>query len=341
MSRTHRAVVVESPGRARLVERPTPAPGPGEVLVRTAWQGVCATDLEVFDGTLSYFKSGLARFPIVPGHELSGRVDSVGPGVPRLAAGDPVVVECIQGCGACPACAQDDAIRCAARREMGVMNLDGGYGEFVLVPSRAVHRVPAGISLRAASLVEPLAVVLKGLRRLAPLWGERPEPRRVAVVGAGAIGTLCALALKARGHRPALLEREPGRRAQAARLGLEAREGIGGLESFDAFVEATGSADALEALLRGTPAGAACLLLGFPYAERPFNFESLVGFDKTVVGSVGSGSRDFDAALALLGRMPTDRLDVTEFPLERYADAWAEARARGCLKAALKVDPTL
>ena len=336
MSGTYRAVVVEGPGRARLVERPLPVPGPGQVLVKTAWQGICATDLEVLEGSLGYYKSGAAKYPIVPGHEFSGTVAAPGHG---FAAGDRVVVECIQGCGACAACLRDDAIACSARREMGVMNLDGGYGEFVLAPARSVHRVPPGVSLRAASLAEPLAVVCKGLRRLAPAWGPEPEPRRVAVVGGGAIGTLSALVLKARGHRPAVFDRDAGRRALLAKAGLEARDELSGLDEFDSFVEATGNPDALHAALAGSRPGASLLLLGFPYDERPFSFESLVGYDRTVVGSVGSGSRDFEAALSLLGRLDLSTLACEVFALEDYEKAWAAARAKGCLKAVLRVDP--
>lgn len=336
MSGTYRAVVVEGPGKARLVERPVPVPGPGEVLVRTAWQGVCATDLEVLEGTLGYYKAGTAKYPIVPGHELSGTVAATGHG---FAAGDRVVIECIQGCGACAACLRDDAIACSARREMGVMNLDGGYAELVLAPARAVHRVPPGVTLRAASLAEPLAVVCKGLRRLAPAWGPEPEPRRVAVIGGGAIGTLAALVLKSRGHRPAVFDRDAGRLALLAKVGLEARDALSHLGEFDAFIEATGSGDALHAALAGSRPGAAFLLLGFPYDERPFSFESLVGFDRTVVGSVGSGSQDFEAALRFLGRLDLSTLASEVFPLEGYEKAWTAARAKGCLKAVLRVDP--
>lgn len=336
MSGTYRAIVVEGPGRAKLVERPIPVPGPGQVLVKTAWQGICATDLEVLEGSLGYYKNGMAKYPIVPGHEFSGTVTATGHG---FAAGEHVVIECIQGCGSCAACLRDDAIACPARREMGVMNLDGGYAELVLAPTRAVHRVPPGVSLRAASLAEPLAVVCKGLRRLAPARGPEPEPRRVAVIGGGAIGTLAALVLKARGHRPAVFDRDAGRRALLAKAGLEVRDALTELGEFDAFVEATGNPDALHAALAGSRPGAAFLLLGFPYDERPFSFESLVGFDRTLVGSVGSGSGDFEAALTLLGRLDLSTLACEVFALEDYEKAWAAARAKGCLKAVLRVDP--
>ncbi|MBI5631778.1 MAG: alcohol dehydrogenase catalytic domain-containing protein [Elusimicrobia bacterium] len=338
MNSTYRAVVIEGPNRARLLERSTPKLEPGEILVRPAWQGVCATDLEVFDGRLGYFKDGTAKYPIVPGHELSGRVAAAGEGVCGLKPGDPVVVECIQGCGECALCSEDNAIACPKRREMGVMNLDGGYAELVLAPARVVHRVPPAIPLRAASLCEPLAVVCKGLRRLGGAWGAERRPRGAAVIGAGAVGMLAALVLKSRGHHPAVIERDPGRRALAQKAGLEARAGLSGLAGFDCIVEATGNPEALHAAVAGSRPGASMLLLGLPYDQRPFPFESIVAYDRALIGSVGSGARDFKEALEILPRLDLSLFFGPEFPLEDYEKAWAAARAKTSLKVALRVD---
>jgi 2-desacetyl-2-hydroxyethyl bacteriochlorophyllide A dehydrogenase len=335
--KTHEAVLIKGRGRAALVRRPTIFPRRGEVLVRTAWQGVCATDLEILDGALGYYKSGFAKYPIVPGHELSGRIAAAGAGVKGLRPGRAVVVECIQGCGKCAACRADNAIGCARRAELGVIGLDGGYAELVRTPARFVHVVPAGVSLRAASLAEPLAVACKGLRRLTGAWGAGPKRRRVAVIGAGAIGVLSALALKAAGHAPVVFDKNPGRLKLASGAGLKTRGALKGLAEFDAAIEATGNPEALHALIRGTRAGATLLLLGFPYDERGFSFESLVGYDKTLVGSVGSSPRDFDRALRLLKTLDARPFLGREFALKDYAKAWAVARAKGCLKAVIKV----
>lgn len=339
MIETHRAVVISGPGRAALADRPTPSPRRGEALVRVAWQGICGTDLEILDGTLGYYKTGFARYPIVPGHELSGRIAAVGADVKDLKPGQPVVVECIQGCGRCVPCRAGNAIGCAKRRELGVVGLDGGYGEYVRVPARFVHRVPAKVSLRDACLAEPLAVVCKGLSRLAQAWGPGAKRRRVAVIGGGTIGALNAQVLAARGHRPVLFDRSAVRRKAAARSGLETRLSLRGLAKFDALVEATGNPEALHAAIDGARTGAALLLLGFPYDERGFSFEKLVGYDKTLVGSVGSRPEDFEEALKLLPSIDASPFLSAVFGLEEYEKAWAAARAKGCLKAVLKMDP--
>ena len=87
-------------------------------------EGAKGTDLEILDGHLGYYKSGLAKYPIVPGHESSGTIAALGARVTDLAERDRVVVECIQGCGECPACACDNAIACvdlASERGVSVL----------------------------------------------------------------------------------------------------------------------------------------------------------------------------------------------------------------------------
>ena len=126
------AVVVRGPNSARLEERGVPSLKPGEILVRVSYVGICATDLEVLEGTLGYYKSGMAQCPIVPGHESSGTVVAVGPRVTDFDEGDRVVVECIQGCGECAPCARDEAIQCRERREVGVMGHDGAYAAYLV-----------------------------------------------------------------------------------------------------------------------------------------------------------------------------------------------------------------
>jgi glycosyltransferase involved in cell wall biosynthesis len=144
--RTCKAVVIHGPGRASLDEVEVPEVKPGDVMIRVAYESICATDLEILDGTLGYYKDGLAQYPIIPGHEFSGRAVAFGPNVNHLQEGDPVVVECIQSCGVCTECKRDNWIACQSRTELGVMGHNGGYSELVVVPGRFVHRLPADFS---------------------------------------------------------------------------------------------------------------------------------------------------------------------------------------------------
>ncbi len=145
----YQALVIRGPNRVRLEQRAVPSLKPGEVLVRVSHVGVCATDQEIVEGTLGYYKTGMAQFPIVPGHESSGTVVALGPRVTSVSEGDRVVVECIQGCGECRECMRDEAIRCSDRREVGVIGQDGACAEYLITRARYLHQrarhcVPCG-----------------------------------------------------------------------------------------------------------------------------------------------------------------------------------------------------
>jgi len=336
--RPYKAVVMHGPGHASLDEIEPPSLKPGEVLVRVAYEAVCATDLEILDGELGYYKTGLAKYPIVPGHEFSGTIAAMGTRVTELHEGDRVVVECIQGCGECPACQKGNWIGCVDRREVGVIGRDGGYAEYMITPARFVHRLPDSITLKEACLCEPLAVVLKGLRRLERAWGPSNEPRACAVIGGGPIGHLAARILSQRGHQVTVFDRNARRLEYFRGSDIRTDQDLYDLGAFDAIVEATGDPDALDAILHNSAAGSTILLLGLPYARRDFSFEAIVGYDKTVVGSVGSSAEDFNEAIATLPKMDTGALTKVVLPLAEFEQAWALARARTHLKVILCVN---
>ncbi len=335
--RSCKAVVIHGPGKASLDEIEVPEVKPGDVMIRVAYESVCATDLEIYDGTLGYYKNGLAQYPIVPGHEFSGRVVASGPNVNHLQDGDAVVVECIQGCGACPECKRDNWIACESRTELGVIGRNGGYAEFTVVPGRFVHRLPPDFDLRKASLCEPLAVVLKGLRRLERALPASSDPKRCAVVGAGPLGNLCAQTLALKGHRVTVFDRNPARLEYFADSKIAVCDDLTELHGFEMLVEVTGDPDALDTILHESPTGATILLLGLPYAHRKFTFENIVAYDKTVVGSVGSTARDFKDAIALLPGLETAAFFEKVLPLSDFKHAWEMARTHKYLKLMLKI----
>jgi 2-desacetyl-2-hydroxyethyl bacteriochlorophyllide A dehydrogenase len=330
------AVVVHGPHRARLEERAVPSLKPGEVLVRVSHVGICGTDLEILEGTLGYYRSGMAKYPIVPGHESSGTIVAVGPRITDISEGDRVVVECIQGCGVCPACARDEAIRCSERREVGVIGQDGAYAAYLVARARHVHRVPPGVTLAQAALTEPLAVVLKGLRRLGAT-GPATTRRRCAVVGAGTIGQLTARVLSLWGHAVTVIDQERPRLALLDGVATTTTS-LDNIGEFEWIVEATGSQQVLKTLLEHSATGATLLLLGLPYSEQPFSFESVVSFDRAILGSVGSSGADFKQALATLPLIDTTAFLQSAFPLSQFEKAWDEFRRRSALKVMLQAD---
>lgn len=329
------ALVVRGPHRAHLEGRAVPSLKPSEILIRVSHVGVCGTDLEIVEGSLGYYRSGLAEYPIVPGHESSGVVVATGSRVTEVNEGDRVVVECIQGCGECEPCERDDAIRCHDRREVGVMGLDGACAAYLVTRARYAHRIPETLTLAQAALAEPLAVVIKGLRRLGSArFGDRPK--RCAVIGAGTIGHFAARVLSLRGHSVTAFDLAGERLSLLEGIASTSRS-FHGLDTFDWIVEATGRPAVLTRLLHQSSTGAALLLLGLPYGDQTFNFESVVAFDRSVIGSVGSSGADFDEALATLSQIDTSPFLQASYPLPEFEKAWKAARSSGVLKVMLDV----
>lgn len=333
-SGSNQGVVISGPRRAALKDLPLPALAPGEVLVRVAFVGICSTDLEVFEGRLSYYREGRARYPITPGHEFSGVVAAVGANAASAwGVGDRVVGECVLGCGRCPYCRQGSAAACVQRREVGVMNYPGACARYVVLPAWALHRVPDGLSLKEAVLAEPLAVVLRAIRRA----DHRANPdSHWSVVGAGPIGNLTAQTLAARGYRVTVHNRSP-ERLEHLPTHVNAQTGFNGLGQSDVIVEATGARESLERVLHGSRPDATLVLLGFPYGALSYNFEQVVGQEKVIIGSVGGASQDFADALALLPRLHLEPLTRTVLPLKDFGRAWELHRSGQHLKILLQV----
>jgi 2-desacetyl-2-hydroxyethyl bacteriochlorophyllide A dehydrogenase len=338
---SYQAVVISGPRRASLEEAEIPHVKPSEVLVRVAYEGVCGTDLEVYNGTLGYFKTGLASYPIVPGHEMSGRISATGVRVTSLTEGDRVVVAPIQSCGECDSCESGRWVGCNERKEVGVIGRDGGYAEYMVTPARFVRKLPSALSLKEASLCEPMAVVLKGLDKLQNAWGTVDKRHECAVIGAGLIGRLSALVLAHRGHEVTVFDRNLDRLERCTKAGIKTQNDLSNLDEFDALVEATGAQDALRAVLNNSAPASTTLLLGMSYGQSSYDFENLVGYDKTIVGSVGSGFENFDQALELLQKIDTSMLIEKVLPLEGFQLAWRIASRGDALKVVLQVDPSL
>jgi len=338
--RHYKALVIHGPGRVSLDEVELPPLKPGEVLIKVAYEGICATDLEILDGEHSYYKAGRAKYPIVPGHEFSGTVVSAGARVTDLREGDRVVVESVQGCGECVSCRRGNRVGCPDRREMGVVGLSGGYAEYAVAPGRFVHRLPEGVDLKLATLCDPLAIVLKGLRRLERAWGQNGT-KNCAVVGVGPLGHLCARVLALRGHRVVAFDRNSRRLSYLSGSEIEVGEDFECLQEFDVLIEVTGDPHALNTMLHNSSAGATLLLLGLPYARREFSFEDVVSYDKSIVGSVGSGPEDFEGAIALLPRLDLSCYMQHILPLGAYGAALEVARSNQYLKVLFAVDSRL
>ncbi len=320
----NRSVVIKGKGRAELEEISLREMRPGDVLVKVDYVGVCRTDIEVLEANLGYYRDGIAQYPIVPGHEFSGTIVRIGANNKhreRFKVGQRIVGECILSRGG----PKD-------KKEVGVINYNGAYSTYVVMPGDAIHVIPDGLDSKVAAMSEPLAVVLRAIRRIE----NRLRPNaKVAVMGAGPIGNLSAQALKEMGYRVTVFDRNKERLELLEEL-VDVSAALTSLDSFDAVIEATGSKEILEQVIRESRNDATVMLLGFPYGTITYNFEDLVGFEKVFAGSVGGDSEDFVEALNLLPKLRMEPFVQKVFPLEQFKEAWDLHQTSKFLKVLLK-----
>ncbi len=271
---------------------PEPAAGPGEVVCRVLACGVCGSDIS------DYWVA--PKLPVVLGHELTGEVVEVGPGVAGLAVGDRVVVHHHAPCGECRRCRRGHETLCESFR---TTNIDpGGFAERVRIPAELVGELLSldGLDAERGTFVEPLGCVLRALDRAPQRAGDS-----VLVIGAGTSGLLAIAAAHARGVE-AVWVREPraDRLERALALGAERH----GNELVDVAFLATGAPAALDDAFGVVAPGGVLCLYAPPGGELTLDGLSLNRREVDVVASYSAGPRDMLAALALLRSGAVDPL---------------------------------
>jgi threonine dehydrogenase-like Zn-dependent dehydrogenase len=297
-----------------LVELAEPEATPGEVVVRVDGCGICGSDL-------TSYKVGLFT-GTVPGHELAGVIESVGEGVTGWAAGDEVVIDPKIPCGVCEDCRNGASHRCAMALTAGIgFARDGGYAERVAVPAALLHRLPAGLALEHAVIVEPLSVAIHGVERARLCPGDA-----AVVIGLGSIGLLTVATLRARGIAPIVgVDPVADRRRLALDLGAtsapaELREVRGVIAPPPAVIECSGYAPLLHAAADLVAPGGRLVLVGVPFGETTVVPLMWVTREIEIIGSIASGAADFDESLRMLAadpgiaRIVTRRASLAELP---------------------------
>jgi 2-desacetyl-2-hydroxyethyl bacteriochlorophyllide A dehydrogenase len=197
----------------RLGDAPDPQVKPGEVLVAPAYAGICGTDLHIYRGE---FHARVA-FPAILGHEFGGIVEQTGKEVSGIRVGDRVAVDPILPCHNCPACLSGHINACRRLRLLGV-DLDGGFGERVAVPSSRVYLLPESVSLEHVPMVEMYGLGHHILQR-----GQVQPGETVAILGTGRLGlsVLDVLCHSAGAAETIAVDIHPFRLEKARRLGAD------------------------------------------------------------------------------------------------------------------------
>lgn len=171
-----------------LIDTKQPVAEAGEVLIKTAFAGICGSDLHIIHG-----QNPFVQFPRITGHEFSGVVAAIGEGVTHVNVGDKVCVDPVISCGECYACRAGRFNVCANLQVFGV-HRNGGFGEYTSAPASNVLVLPDNVTLEQAALVEPYSIATNVLSRMAPIPGDS-----LLVYGAGVIGLTIVQVAKAMG----------------------------------------------------------------------------------------------------------------------------------------------
>ena len=312
------ALVVRAPEDIVIEERTYHWPGPGEVLVRPHYVGLCGTDLDIVHGDLDPV---YVRYPLVLGHEWSGRILAVGERVEGLRDGDPVVVEGVLACGRCSFCRAGKTNLCQNYEELG-FTVAGAAGPAVLAPAPLTHLLAEHVPLEAGALVEPAAVVLRGLLEMAIIPG-----LKVLVIGDGTIALLAAHLVRM--WSPSSVTMSGLRAAQrslAEAAGVsEFTVAIPEERTYDLVVEAAGSTDAVETALLSVARGGQVLVLGIAGHGKAagLHVDDLVNNDVSVRGSFSYTAASWALIVRLIngGGFEPSGLITHRFTIDRHAEA--------------------
>lgn len=315
---------MQESGIGRIETAPVPQPGAGEVRIRTAYTGICGSDLHAYKGT-----HVRRKLPLVPGHETCGVIDAVDEGVLELACNSRVTVLPELGCGSCDACRSGWSNVCTSKTLLGTAKWPGAFAEYFCAPAANVIELPAGMSLRLAALTEPVAVAVHAIRQAGFSKGQS-----MLLFGAGGIGSVILALCKiiGAGHTTVCDLKEfnlSAARAQGADLllntsDISAPDQLEKLDSppVDTVFIAASHHDLLNQSFKVARPHGVIVLVG------QFNKPGVVDIDKsrikeqTIVGSFTYTIDDFREAIRVLNAHPDEfePLISKEITLEQVDD---------------------
>jgi D-arabinose 1-dehydrogenase-like Zn-dependent alcohol dehydrogenase len=317
-----KAVQISKPGgNFEVVERPIPPPGRGQVRIKVEACGICHSDTLVKEGLLP----GI-QYPRVPGHEIAGRIDAVGPDVTLWKPGQRVGVGWHGGhCFICERCRSGDFMNCKVEK-ITAIHFDGGYAEYMIAPAEAVALMPDDLSAdEAAPLLCAGITVFNALRNSGARAGDL-----VAVQGIGGLGHLGIQYARQMGFRTVAIGRGGDKQALAKKLGAHtfidtsagapaaALQKMGGA----CIVLATApDSKSMSALVDGLAPNGTLMIVGADMASLTVTPLQLIGGRSSIRGWASGTAKDSQDALefsALSGVRPM----IERYPLEKAAEAY-------------------
>jgi len=319
-----KAVQISKPGgNFEVVERPIPEPGPRQVRIKVEACGICHSDALVKEGLWP----GL-QFPRVPGHEIAGRVDKIGPEVTLWKVGQRVGVGWHGGhCFECEPCRRGDFVLCQ-RQKITAIHFDGGYAEYMVAHAEAVAAMPDDLPAdEAAPLLCAGITVYNSLRNSGARGGDL-----VAVQGIGGLGHLGIQYARQMGFRTVAIGRGGDKQALAKKLGAHeyidtnvspAAEALQKLGGAKVILATAPDSKAMSALIDGVAGNGKLLIIGAGFEPLTITPLQLIGGRKAIQGWPSGTARDSEDTLlysALTGVRPM----IERYPLEKAAEGYQQ-----------------
>jgi L-idonate 5-dehydrogenase len=336
--KTMKAFVLHGPKEMRLEERAVPAVSPGDVLIRVRRTGICGSDVHYY--THGQIGSFVPKAPFALGHEFAGEVAELGEGVQTLAEGDRVAIDPQLPCGRCRFCRLGRYNLCLNMRFLGSAScfphIDGGFGQYVVVPEANCHPIPAGLDYGYAALLEPLTIATHAVLRTQVAGGI--AGKRLLITGAGTIGQLVLIVARAYGASVVAVsdvEEFPRRFAldAGADYAFDPRgselAGFAAGDSIDVVIEVSGSPRALAQSLTLIGRGGTLVQVGTQPAAVELPANLVMSKELAVLGSF----RSAHAIAPALDLISSSRVDLSPiissvFPFSRFNEAMEVAVAK-------------
>lgn len=325
-----RAWEVRNPGPLETkplvrTEKPEPEPGEGEIRIRMTCCGVCRTDLHIAEGDLR-----LPHPPIVPGHEIVGQVESLGPGAGRFSLGERVGIPWLAStCGRCKFCKSGRENLCRFPLFTGY-DRDGGYADFAVIHEDFAYRIPERFSDESAAPLLCAGIIGYRAYRMAQV----PEGGTLGIWGFGGSAHIAAQVAKFEGATVLVMTRSARARELALRLGADAaidyRQELP--EPLDAAILFAPDGRLVPLGLKALDRGATLAVAGIHLTEiPPLDYQAHLFRERRLVSVTANTRRDGEELLALAARIPI-HVQTTSFALDeanRALEALSDGRISG------------
>ncbi len=329
MKKMKRVRLLEPGTKAIVEEVAKPEPGPGDILMKVAYSGICGSDLHAYQGEHPF-----VPLPATPGHEFSGWVEAIGEGVEGFEIGQRVTAEPNLVCGECYLCRIGRYNICENLRVMGCQG-EGAMADFFLLPAAKTVPIPDRLSLKDAALVEPLAVGVHAVRRGGDLF-----KKNVVIIGAGTIGLMTLAAVKAAGAREIVVtDLQDERLKIAKKMGateivnaktknaVETILNMKPYEGWDVVFECVGIEASIRDSLDIARKGGRVVVVGVFGHETKVKMANIQDRETEVIGTLMYVRRDITDAIEMLADQVFDTSDIISgvYSLEKCQDAFDEA----------------